>query len=51
MDKMRDLIDKMKDLQREIDNVKDSIDIKSINKDNLKRIRNDSSREISTRFD
>lgn len=36
------LIDKMKDLQQEIDSVKDTIDISSINKDNLKRIRNDS---------
>lgn len=36
------LIDKMKDLQREIDVVKNNIDIKSINKENLKRIRNDS---------
>lgn len=36
------LIDKMKDLQREIDLAKANIDIKSINKDNLKRIRNDS---------
>lgn len=36
------LIDKMSDLQREIELVKSTIDIKSINKDNLKRIRNDS---------
>lgn len=35
------LIDKMRDLQREIDDVEQAIDVSTVNKDNLKRIRND----------
>lgn len=35
------LIDKMKDLQKEIDEVEAGIDVDSVNKDNLKRIRNE----------
>jgi len=36
------LIDKMRDLQREIENAERQIDVSSINKDNLKKIRNES---------
>ncbi|ELA42859.1 uncharacterized protein VICG_00174 [Vittaforma corneae ATCC 50505] len=35
------LIDKMKDLQKEIEEVESGIDVSGINKDNLKRIRNE----------
>lgn len=36
------LIDKMKDLQRDINEIQDKIDVDCLNKDNLKRIRNES---------
>lgn len=36
------LIDKMRDLQREIENAERQVDVPSLNKDNLKKIRNES---------